>query len=457
MSFAFKAIILTIVLATSLKNGAEAIIITDMMGMLARPEKLHELILESVSGGGCHFPPPPEIPPIPASIDPDDVIINLLLNHNNNNNNNDNNESGLYSQRHNQMAEKKEVLLEEEPFLVLPPRPPGFPPRPQPPPPPPGVSEGDMMKAIMNEYVLELSKPPKTGNNSNRFGSCTDCPPGPPGTPGTAGRDGLPGPMGLPGIPGPVGPRGDRGRRGRAGSKGIAGPPGIRGLQGLPGRAGQLGPPGPPGPPGPGNNILVDGTSPSHNRWTTPSFSLPGTGPIMGPRGPQGPRGLPGRDGSDGSDGRPGEDGRRGPPGVPGLVIFNNEAAMAGVSLEGLLAYRTDTKQIYFRDHVTWRAIRASSCGDGIADVDSGEECDDGNGDATDDCIGCRRARCGDGQVNRGREECDGVNLGGLDCQDVRPGSYGDLRCTSDCRLDTLRCYDRDYGRLRPTAYRPTG
>ena len=79
----------------------------------------------------------------------------------------------------------------------------------------------------------------------------------------------------------------------------------------------------------------------------------------MGPRGPQGPRGLPGRDGNDGT---PGPSGPRGPPGVPGLVIFNNEAAMAGVSLEGLLAYRTDTKQIYFRDHVTWRAIRVRLC-----------------------------------------------------------------------------------------------
>ena len=66
--------------------------------MLARPEKLHELILQSVSGGACHFPPPPEIPPIPASIDPDDVIINLLLNHadDNNNDNNDN----KYSDKH---------------------------------------------------------------------------------------------------------------------------------------------------------------------------------------------------------------------------------------------------------------------------------------------------------------------------------------------------------------------
>jgi len=406
------------------------------MGMLARPEKLHELILQSVSNGACHFPPPPEIPPIPASIDPDDIIINLLLNHADNQN--------KYTDRKNVDGQGKEARpsMAEEPFLVLPPRPSGFPPRPKPPPPPPGVSEGDMLKAIMNEYVLELSKMPKGGELANRIGACLECPAGAPGPVGPAGRDGLPGPMGLPGIPGPVGPRGDRGRRGRNGVNGVPGAPGLRGSSGPPGASGPPGPPGPPGSPGEmgGTGGTVGGT----DRWTTPTFTLPGTRPIMGPRGPQGPRGLSGRDGI---DGQPGTSGPRGPPGVPGLVIFNNEAAMAGVSLEGLLAYRTDTKQIYFRDHVTWRAIRASMCGDGVVDSDSGEECDDGNGDARDHCIGCRRARCGDGHVNLGREECDGINLRGLKCQDIRPGSYGELRCSTDCRFDTLRCYDRNYGR----------
>ena len=78
--------------------------------MLARPEKLHELILESVSGGGCHFPPPPEIPPIPASIDPDDVIINLLLYHAaDNNDDNDNNNNDKYLKPIDKKPEKKEV------------------------------------------------------------------------------------------------------------------------------------------------------------------------------------------------------------------------------------------------------------------------------------------------------------------------------------------------------------
>jgi cysteine-rich repeat protein len=46
------------------------------------------------------------------------------------------------------------------------------------------------------------------------------------------------------------------------------------------------------------------------------------------------------------------------------------------------------------------------TCGDG--DVDAGEACDDGNADDGDDCLStCRLARCGDGIVRRGVEECD--------------------------------------------------
>ncbi|MBN1773097.1 MAG: hypothetical protein JXB32_17655 [Deltaproteobacteria bacterium] len=45
-------------------------------------------------------------------------------------------------------------------------------------------------------------------------------------------------------------------------------------------------------------------------------------------------------------------------------------------------------------------------CGDGI--VQTGEECDDGNGADDDACLStCRTARCGDGVVWSGVEECD--------------------------------------------------
>ena len=33
---------------------------------------------------------------------------------------------------------------------------------------------------------------------------------------------------------------------------------------------------------------------------------------------------------------------------------------MNGVELEGLLAYRADVKQLFLRDHLSWRAIKVS-------------------------------------------------------------------------------------------------
>ena len=43
------------------------------------------------------------------------------------------------------------------------------------------------------------------------------------------------------------------------------------------------------------------------------------------------------------------------------LVIFADEMAMIGVELEGLLAYRADVKQLFLRDHLSWRAIKVSA------------------------------------------------------------------------------------------------
>ena len=43
------------------------------------------------------------------------------------------------------------------------------------------------------------------------------------------------------------------------------------------------------------------------------------------------------------------------------MVIFPSAEAMYGVRLEGLIAYRSDVKQLYFRDHITWRSIRVNT------------------------------------------------------------------------------------------------
>lgn len=51
---------------------------------------------------------------------------------------------------------------------------------------------------------------------------------------------------------------------------------------------------------------------------------------------------------------------------------------------------------------------RFATCSDGV--VDDGEYCDDGNSDPNDSCVYCRWARCGDGAVLTGVEECDDGN-----------------------------------------------
>ncbi|NUP07660.1 MAG: DUF4215 domain-containing protein [Polyangiaceae bacterium] len=55
-------------------------------------------------------------------------------------------------------------------------------------------------------------------------------------------------------------------------------------------------------------------------------------------------------------------------------------------------------------------------CGDGFADPDLGEECDDGNFDDTDQCLSdCTLAKCGDGIVQVGVEDCDDQNADDTD------------------------------------------
>lgn len=55
----------------------------------------------------------------------------------------------------------------------------------------------------------------------------------------------------------------------------------------------------------------------------------------------------------------------------------------------------------------------AQECGNG--EVEEGEACDDGNTIATDACIDCVLAICGDGVVRIGYEQCDDGNQNSLD------------------------------------------
>lgn len=68
---------------------------------------------------------------------------------------------------------------------------------------------------------------------------------------------------------------------------------------------------------------------------------------------------------------------------------------------------------------------RCTLCGDGIADVENGEECDDGNTSDADDCLhDCRLPTCGDGIVRSDaadpadREDCDSGAVDTAECDE---------------------------------------
>ena len=73
------------------------------------------------------------------------------------------------------------------------------------------------------------------------------------------------------------------------------------------------------------------------------------------------------------------------------------------------------------------RCLRPSGprCGDG--QLDAQEACDDGNRDSTDACVVCQPARCGDGFVHLGLEDCDNGDEANADDQ-------ADA-CRTDCQL----------------------
>uniref|UniRef100_A0A8B9S6X0 Collagen like tail subunit of asymmetric acetylcholinesterase n=1 Tax=Apteryx owenii TaxID=8824 RepID=A0A8B9S6X0_APTOW len=236
------------------------------------------------------------------------------------------------------------------------------------------------------------------------------------------------GPKGQSGAPGHRGPIGRPGKRGKQGQKGDIGPVGVMGPPGRPGPSGQ---PGPPGPSGSGQLAV----------------------------GPKGERGLPGPPGRclcrspQNVNSPPYEESVFGHsyPKVPAIFVVNNREELEQLNTENALAFRRDQRSLYFKDTIGWLPIQLTpfypvgypvedggTCGDGI--VQAGEECDDGNAIVTDDCIGCRRAYCGDGYRHEGVEDCDGKDFGYLTCKTYLPGSYGKLRCTSYCYIDSTQC-----------------
>ena len=70
----------------------------------------------------------------------------------------------------------------------------------------------------------------------------------------------------------------------------------------------------------------------------------------------------------------------------------------------------TDTAAIGFPDMHLVMTLDVGACGDGVAEADAGETCDDGNTDSDDGCdSNCTITACGNGVVTSG-ETCDDGN-----------------------------------------------
>ncbi|XP_067112127.1 acetylcholinesterase collagenic tail peptide [Osmerus mordax] len=320
---------------------------------------------------------------------------------------------------------------------------------------------------------------------------------GPPGLPGRQGSPGWPGPegpkgdkgdsglMGLPGLrglPGTKGLPGSKGEKGSHGDRGPTGPKGDKGSIGLPGMLGQKGEMGPNGEQGtPGRRGPTGRPGKRGKQGNKGHSGAPGA---MGPTGPSGPNGHPGPPGPPASGlyvvGEKGEKGLPGPAGacdcsppavgnnapygsytqranhdkVPAIFVVDNEEELDRLHTDNAIAFRKDQRSLYFKDTDGWKPIqpfqsfqstekvpdRVGVCGDGKVQGQNGEECDDGNKIVTDACLNCKWAYCGDGYRHEGMEECDGKDFGFQSCKSYLPGSFGQLRCTDSCSIDSTGC-----------------
>ncbi|XP_038838610.1 acetylcholinesterase collagenic tail peptide-like [Salvelinus namaycush] len=137
---------------------------------------------------------------------------------------------------------------------------------------------------------------------------------------------------------------------------------------------------------------------------------------------------------------------------VPVIFVVDSEEELDRLHTVNAIAFRKDQRSLYFKDKDGWQPIqpfkplqstekvpeRVGVCGDGL--VQNREECDDGNNVVTDACLNCRWAYCGDGYRHEGMEECDGKDFGYQTCTSYLPGSFGHLRCTGSCSIDSTGC-----------------
>lgn len=82
----------------------------------------------------------------------------------------------------------------------------------------------------------------------------------------------------------------------------------------------------------------------------------------------------------------------------------------------------------------SWSVCKpVGSCGNGR--VEAGEECDNGTLDAGSNCVFCKKARCGDGYMQKGVEQCDSGVQNGVPCNTMYGGTCN--YCNSTCKLTT--------------------
>uniref|UniRef100_A0A3P8TVL6 Collagen like tail subunit of asymmetric acetylcholinesterase n=1 Tax=Amphiprion percula TaxID=161767 RepID=A0A3P8TVL6_AMPPE len=284
--------------------------------------------------------------------------------------------------------------------------------------------------------------------------------------------------QGLPGWPGPEGPKGEKGDPGLMGLPGLRGPPGTKGSIGLPGMLGQKGELGPKGEAGvsgkrgptgrPGKRGKQVGGQNTNKNNLGPVYKMPQqihtfilkSGLYL--VGEKGEKGVPGPPGHCDCDTIPTANNapfgsytdRRGGNKVSAIFVVNSEEEMNRLHLDNSIVFRKDQRMLYFRDKDGWKPIqpfqpfqstekvpdRVGVCGDGKVQAQHGEECDDGNQIVTDACLDCKWAYCGDGYRHEGMEECDGKDFGYQTCKSYLPGSFGQLRCTDACLIDSTGC-----------------
>ncbi len=129
------------------------------------------------------------------------------------------------------------------------------------------------------------------------------------------------------------------------------------------------------------------------------------------------------------------------PAGDYALLFGSGAAGASGEAVaplnDPMVGTPTFMGRVFFGGEFIWVAqtgqidarffLELAVCGD--AQIDPGEECDDGNEVDTDACLStCEAAFCGDGQVHEGVEACDPQRRGGPMCT---------RRCTLDESMET--------------------